>query len=1046
MAVSFPDGRSSLIVSWDQHPHIDYVEDILEDHFQNQAHRLHTKCELRKLSTREVLVTLTKTTTEVLRNIAATTRVPYKNEEITFKIKILAKEIFMESKSWDKITQKIPGVDDTASTISDENEPLVFLEEDQMLDDELETDNLGQQGEHGIKDVRQQEMCIEIPLENYFVKFVEDNRSLLCEIIKLKFDCNAAICTNENLQPASRKESAATFSIPIDKSLSIMTSLPTGVRYLKVLPEGFCICVCLDDLIQHEVDAIVNSTNEYLKPHHGVSHALSKQAGQEYEAECENIVQSHGAVPVGTAVVTGAGKLPCKKVIHAVGPVWNVHPNEESDRLLIYSIRNSLVLANELGMTSIAIPAVSAEHNFPLQRCAELIVNTVKSFYAMWQSTDSLKQVSFVNSNEAITIAMESACNSIFGHTDQKRLLSMAYVPNCIRDIFEIQHLHLEIKRENIEEQNTDAIVNAISRDLNLDTIRLSRAIGRKAGPELQKELRRITKKELMPLGDVLKTSGFLLNCKYVYHAAFSPDSNTESEKFLRMVICKCLELAKEDGINSIAFPATNDTELSLHPKKMAKIFTEEMMNFIEWNLQSQLATVYFVLNPEETEIYEAFLQVFAERKQESEEKENVPVITDSIPFTLDQEERSERFIKLCGKDYPILECAQFWINNTVLSYQEHVNIENNTIMTFSDSEHEILSAFQNKDQITMEETVNDMNACIELSGPHLEILHAALHIEIFLCTLQEKMVHLGETRLLRSLVHWNYSTEDETFQYDDNNNFLLEKAFIDNKKMWFLEVNDTNQTVHLQRFLALDDRRDVFKIERVVQGGEDYLTKLPRSWGPNVSSGYRKIPMDITKNEFKKRVKAFAEAGLTILKIERIQNPVMWACYLRNKAPSQADEDVATLYHVIPSYLCNFICRTGFQEMYSQDHEKQHSEGIYFRNNLKNLMEAVSIVGNIVHIFEAEVFIGNCCKDVSSHISQHLYDYDCFEFTDNVTDAHPAKAFIIYNSSLAYPRYLIVCRTTRNDLIPFPTNVDGTDGHKDFWLPTFHGNVLQSF
>lgn len=301
-------------------------------------------------------------------------------------------------------------------------------------------------------------MCIEIPLENYFVKFVEDNRSMLCEIIKLKFDCIAAICTNENLQPAGGKESITTFSIPINKSLSIMTALPTGVRYLKILPEGFRIFVCSDDLIQHEVDAIVNSTNEYLQHHHAVSHALAKKAGQEYEAECENLVQTHGAVPVGTAVVTGPGNLPCKKVIHAVGPVWNEHPKEDSDRLLIYSIRNSLVLANELGMTSIAIPAVGLEHNFPLQRCAELIVNTVKSFDAMWLSTDPLKQVSLVNSNEAITIAMESACNNIFGHTDQKRLLSMAYVPNCIRDVFEFQNLHLEIKRENIAEQNVCSV------------------------------------------------------------------------------------------------------------------------------------------------------------------------------------------------------------------------------------------------------------------------------------------------------------------------------------------------------------------------------------------------------------------------------------------------------------------------------------------------------------------------------------------------------------------------------------------------------------
>ncbi|XP_059822322.1 protein mono-ADP-ribosyltransferase PARP9 [Hypanus sabinus] len=985
MAVSFPDGRSFLIVSWEENVHIRHVERILDNHFHKLAHQLHTNCELRSLGFRQVLVLLTKTTADVLKTIAANTSVPYKNEEIKLNIKIPLEESFtLDPKNLVGITEKV----------------LEKHDEENII------------GEHQIEDTSQQEMCIEIPLENDFVSFVEDNRDLLHEVIKMKFDCSVAICIKDNIQTAATKKSMTFNSVPIIKSLSGTTALPTGVRYMKILPEGFHVFVCLDHLAKHKVDAIVNIANEYLKHDHGVARALALQAGHEFEMESNSLVQAYGAVPVGTAVVTGGGHLPCKKVIHAVGPVWNQYPDSECDRLLLYSIKNSLLLANELGMTSVAIPAVSSENGFPLQRCAELIVNAVTIFYSIWQVTDPLKQIHFVSSSEIETAAIENACNNIFAHTDQKHLPSNNFVPNSIRDIFKFQNLHLEIKRENIEEQNTDVIVNAISRDLNLDVIRVSKAIGEKAGPELQKELRRITKMELLPLGEVLKTSGFLLNCKYVYHVVFSPNTNLESEKFLKMVICRCLELAEEDEICSIAVPVTNDTKLSLHPSKMAKLFTETLMNFIELNQQSKLTSVYFVLHPEETEIYETFLQTFARHKQQSQGSPKLPSIIDSMPF-LERDGRTERSIKLCGKDDPLLECAQYWINSTILSDQDYLIIENRNLIYFSEYEHQVLSALGIKEAIMMEETINEMNAFIELSGPHFEIVYVALHIELLLCNLQENMVQLIETQLLQSVVQWIYSTEDEINQYNATENFLLEKAFVDNKTLLMIKVNNTEQTIYLQRLIALNDQRDQFKVERLVQG-VDYLKNLTSNWGPTVSSVFQKIPMEITSDEFKKRTKAFEDAGLTILKIEQIQNPVLWACYLntkeKNKEFIQTDGSVTTLYHAVPSYFCNVVCRIGFLETYSYEHDKEYGDGIYFRNNLKNLMKRINVVGKIIHIFEAEVFIGNCNKEPTFHISQQLKDCDCCEYKDSI-EGSTSKAFVILNSSRAYPHYLITCR-----------------------------------
>ncbi|XP_059503619.1 protein mono-ADP-ribosyltransferase PARP14-like [Stegostoma tigrinum] len=397
-----------------------------------------------------------------------------------------------------------------------------------------------------------------------------------------------------------------------EETYSPISSFPTGVRYLKTLPGGLRIYVCLDDLTKHEVDVVVNSANEYLKHEHGLARALARSAGPTFEIECDNIVQQHGAVPVGSAVHTGAGKLPCKKVIHAVIPIWSKYPSSENDRLLSYAVRNSLVLANELQMTSIAIPALGSGNGFPLHRCAELVVSTVKAFHGIWNPKNSLKEIHLVNFSEPTTTAVENACKNILGETEQKRLLCMDFVPNRIRDVFKFQNLHIELKKERIEDQNllfvlkqTDVIVSAISRDLNLNVGRISSAVSELAGPELQKELHRIKKTELLAFGDILKTSGYRLSCEYVYHVAVGPGTYFDSEKLLKKVFANCIELTKEDKSRSIAIPVASDVTQTLSSKKMAKLLLEEILNHVEGSDDFHISTVYFVLNPAETDVYE---------------------------------------------------------------------------------------------------------------------------------------------------------------------------------------------------------------------------------------------------------------------------------------------------------------------------------------------------------------------------------------------------------------------------------------------------------
>lgn len=137
-----------------------------------------------------------------------------------------------------------------------------------------------------------------------------------------------------------------------------------------------------------EVDAIVNAANTSLMGGGGVDGAIHRAAGTELVQECLLL----GGCRTGEAKMTKGYKLPAKYVIHTVGPVWQGgHADEES--LLRTCYQNSLRLAAEAGLESIAFPCISTGlYRFPLELAAEIAVAEAQAFM---KQTSSLKRVVF---------------------------------------------------------------------------------------------------------------------------------------------------------------------------------------------------------------------------------------------------------------------------------------------------------------------------------------------------------------------------------------------------------------------------------------------------------------------------------------------------------------------------------------------------------------------------------------------------------------------------------------------------------------------------
>ncbi len=147
------------------------------------------------------------------------------------------------------------------------------------------------------------------------------------------------------------------------------------------------------DITRIQVDAIVNAANTSLLGGGGVDGAIHRAGGPEILKECQLIRNKQGGCKVGEAVITTAGNLPAKFVIHTVGPVWNGGKSNE-ENLLAQAYTNSLRVAVDNKVQSIAFPNISTGiYHFPKDKAAQIATSTVKEFLA---TTESIKRVIFV--------------------------------------------------------------------------------------------------------------------------------------------------------------------------------------------------------------------------------------------------------------------------------------------------------------------------------------------------------------------------------------------------------------------------------------------------------------------------------------------------------------------------------------------------------------------------------------------------------------------------------------------------------------------------
>lgn len=150
------------------------------------------------------------------------------------------------------------------------------------------------------------------------------------------------------------------------------------------------------DITRQQVAAIVNAANTKLQGGGGVDGAIHKVGGPAILEACQEIIKERGkSIKTGEAVITTAGNLPARFVIHTAGPIWKGGGKGEA-KLLADCYQNSLKLAHEYGLDSVSFPNISTGvYGYPKEEAAEIAIGMVRSYLEGYENVN-VKEVQFV--------------------------------------------------------------------------------------------------------------------------------------------------------------------------------------------------------------------------------------------------------------------------------------------------------------------------------------------------------------------------------------------------------------------------------------------------------------------------------------------------------------------------------------------------------------------------------------------------------------------------------------------------------------------------
>ncbi|XP_029967706.1 protein mono-ADP-ribosyltransferase PARP14-like [Salarias fasciatus] len=736
----------------------------------------------------------------------------------------------------------------------------------------------------------------------------------------------------------------------------------------------------------------------------------------------------------GDIIVTDGCKLKSSHVFHAVTPQWD-NDKGASEKILKGIFRNCLAMAENAGLSSISFPAMGTGNlGYPKDRVMTWMLDECVAFSS--NSPKHLKKVmiivfpgdvktiqafsdEFVKKfpNASNTSASAGSAKSSGGPFS--KVVSQSGLHETTMGSATIQ-----IVTGDITKETSDVIVNSSNDSFTLKS-GVSKAILDAAGPAVETECQSLA---ALPHQNMIMTQPGNLKCNKILHLVGTTDPagiNTRMKEALKMCI--------SNSYSSVSFPAIGTGQGGVQSKSVADAMLDAVIEVLGKNSSSSLTTIRIVIfQPPMVNDFLSSMQERVAGDNDPKNKgfwENIGLKLRALftsdntskpqkddDFIIDPVEVDPACFHICGNSQMEIDSAKKWVTDLVTRELHRIDIMDNAILSFSDADHQRIQDIQFRMSVSIKTVGKNTQASITIEGLSKDVLDASSEIHKMLTNVRVEEELKRKVDLASTVADWQYKKQGHGFKsLDAMSNFKLEEAL--EKKLGSVNItfNGQDYTVTMPKGPAKNSRGGSMEIKRVDKLKDE---EVPEHWDPmpaNSASHTVDIPAGTT--EHNEVLQLFqATCPRTVIKIERIQNPVLWKGLQVKKRHMESRKSIQNnerrLFHGTCETTVPTINQYGFNRSYAGKNAACFGNGTYFAVNASYSAQDTYSKPNQnqeKRMYLCRVLTGEFALGKRDMIAPPPKAPGSIEMYDSVVDnVNTPSMFVIFHDTQACPEYLI--------------------------------------
>uniref|UniRef100_A0A3P8WRG8 Poly [ADP-ribose] polymerase n=2 Tax=Cynoglossus semilaevis TaxID=244447 RepID=A0A3P8WRG8_CYNSE len=584
----------------------------------------------------------------------------------------------------------------------------------------------------------------------------------------------------------------------------------------------------------------------------------------------------------------------------------------------------------------------------------------------------------------------------------------------------------IEVVSGDITKETSDVIVNSSNENFSLKS-GVSKAVLEAAGPTVEAEC--------LSLGAQVNTGLIMtqpgnLKCQKILHVVGQRDPVKVNK-----IVDDALQMCLKDSYRSVSFPAIGTGQGNVQAKLVADAMFDAVSNVLSQNPAGSLNKIRFVIFQQP--MLKDFHNSMVEREQKQATKPKDTAEKEKETYSI-----WERFISLfgggsstkqttrealvtveaepthfhiCGDSQAKVDLAKTWINDLINKEQHSNTISDLAIADFSNADQRILVDLQIKlgVRIILDNTTQPT---LKIEGFSKDVLQVTATIYQMLKKVKEEEELKRDEEMAQTVAEWQYQQLQLQFQsFDSHNNFLLERAFQRRLPNVDITVQQCTYTVTMPDGPATDSQGNVLQIKRIDKlKGEE----VPDHWAPMpATSSCHSVTIEAGSKEYTDVLTLFqASCKRNIIKIERIQNPVLWKSLLLKKRDMEQrnghQNNERQLFHGTTHDIIKTVNEHGFNRSYAGKNAACYGNGTYFAVNASysaNDTYSKPNQNGEKCMYLCRVLTGDFTVGKANMITPPAKSSSSVQMYDSVVDnvATPSM-FVIFHDTQACPEYLI--------------------------------------